>query len=245
MEFNATIDLIIKDLNDACQIIDDLKNYPGVPELQVELAKAKCKSAADVIALLKSIKYQPVAAKPEKIAPARVTEILPEEIVVPESFIKLEKHEPVEEKKPPVKTVRSKQPAEEQEKKPEKKVMAEKFAGTSKDSPILADKFTDVPASLNEKLATGKKDADVTEIIKSKPIQSLKEAIGLNDKFIFISEIFNGNKEAYSHAIERLESIRSIADARAVIISYTGNNSENEAVEQLLDLVRRKISPDE
>ncbi|MBI5008973.1 MAG: hypothetical protein HZB98_04865, partial [Bacteroidia bacterium] len=58
MEFNATIDLIIKDLNDACRIIDDLKSYPGVPEIQVELAKAKCKSAGDVIALLKSIKQQ-------------------------------------------------------------------------------------------------------------------------------------------------------------------------------------------
>ena len=55
MDFNATIDLIIKDLNDASEIIDDLKKYPGVPALQVELAKSKCRSAGDVIALLKSI----------------------------------------------------------------------------------------------------------------------------------------------------------------------------------------------
>ena len=45
MDFNATIDLIIKDLNDASAIIDDLKKYQGVPALQVELAKSKCKSA--------------------------------------------------------------------------------------------------------------------------------------------------------------------------------------------------------
>ena len=37
MDFNATIDLIIKDLEEAGEIIDDLKTYPGVPELQVEL----------------------------------------------------------------------------------------------------------------------------------------------------------------------------------------------------------------
>jgi len=53
MDFNATIDLIIKDLQEAREIIDDLKKYQGVPVLQVELAKAKCKSAAEVIALLK------------------------------------------------------------------------------------------------------------------------------------------------------------------------------------------------
>jgi hypothetical protein len=244
MEFNATIDLIIKDLNDACNIIDDLKNYEGVPELQVEFAKAKCKSAADVIALLKSSKHQPVPVRTEKTAPAHVAEIHSVQIKTPDTAIMVEKQIPDEDKKP-LKTTRTKQFPDEPEKKPEKKAVAEKFTVTSKGSAVVADKFTDVPASLNEKLATGKKDADVTEIIKAKPIQSLKEAIGLNDKFIFISEIFNGNKEAYSHAIERLETIRSIADARAVIISYTGNNAENEAVEQLLELVKRKISPDE
>ena len=31
MDFNATIDLIIKDLKEASDIIDDLKKYPGVP----------------------------------------------------------------------------------------------------------------------------------------------------------------------------------------------------------------------
>ena len=46
MDFNSTVDLIIKDLNEALKIIDDFKNYPGVPLLQVELAKSKCKSAA-------------------------------------------------------------------------------------------------------------------------------------------------------------------------------------------------------
>src|SRR5664279_5568514 len=55
MDFNTTIDLIIKDLNEASEIIDDLKKYPGVPALQVELAKSKCRSAGDVIALLKSL----------------------------------------------------------------------------------------------------------------------------------------------------------------------------------------------
>lgn len=55
MDFNATIDLIIKDLDEARRIIDDLKKYAGVPALQVELAKSKCKSAAEVISLLKEM----------------------------------------------------------------------------------------------------------------------------------------------------------------------------------------------
>ena len=57
MDFNSTIDLIIKDLNEASEIIDDLKKYPGVPALQVEFAKSKCKSAGEVIALAEKHEY--------------------------------------------------------------------------------------------------------------------------------------------------------------------------------------------
>src|SRR5450759_2007593 len=63
MDFNSTIDIIIKDLDDARAIIDDLKKYEGVPILQVELAKSKCKSAADIIALLKTMNDIVPAAK--------------------------------------------------------------------------------------------------------------------------------------------------------------------------------------
>ena len=63
MDFNATIDLIIKDLNDAYKIIDDFKSYNSVPELHIELAKAKCKSSAEIIALLK--KSENITPKPQ------------------------------------------------------------------------------------------------------------------------------------------------------------------------------------
>ena len=69
MDFNATIDLIIKDLDEAREIIDDLKKYPGVPALQVELAKSKCKSAGEVIALLKSLRDNVPIVKEEPIKP--------------------------------------------------------------------------------------------------------------------------------------------------------------------------------
>ena len=77
------------------------------------------------------------------------------------------------------------------------------------------------------------------------PITNLSEAIGVNDKFLFIREIFDGNKDAYTQAISRLDHAESLTDARAVIMSYTGDNNENEAVKQLLDLVKRKLPSNE
>ena len=242
MEFNATIDLIIKDLDDACRIIDDLKSYPGVPELQVELAKAKCKSAGDVISLLKNIKNQSVATETEKkevpiLKTPAVIETKPAESILTIE----ERSEPVE-KAEPVTTIRDR---EESKKYAELKPVTEKTAKQKPGSEIIADKFANMPKRINEQLGTRKDEEDVTEIIKSKHIHSLKEAIGVNDRFYFIREIFNGDKEKYDQAIARLENIQSVSDSEAVILSYTGSNVENEAMQQLLEIIKRKFSPNE
>jgi hypothetical protein len=197
MEFNATIDLIIKDLDEARKIIDDLKNYPGVPVLQVELAKSKCKSAGEVISLLKN----------------------------PGDNMPL-----VAERNPPL-----------ADKKEEPKTNKEKVSESS----IIADKFSHLSNRFNEQLAGLKSDDDVSDILKTKQLTNLSDAIGVNDKFLFIREIFDGNKDAYTKAISRLDSAENLTDARAVIMSYTGNDIENETVKQLLDLVKRKFLSNE
>ena len=89
MDFNATIDLIIKDLDEAREIIDDLKKYPGVPALQVELAKSKCKSAGEVIALLKSLRDNVPIVKEEPIQPLQ-QQLLHEENKTPAGSFKEE-----------------------------------------------------------------------------------------------------------------------------------------------------------
>jgi hypothetical protein len=196
MDFNSTIDLIIKDLNEASEIIEDLKKYPGVPALQVELAKSKCRSAGDVIALLKSIS-----------------------VSVPDI------NEPVYEK----------------QKKPELRSPAEKKIET----PIVADIFTHTSDLYEEQTGSIKAEKDLSDHLKANTITSLSELIGISDKFLFMGEIFNGDKNAYAQAISRLDKAESLDDARAIIISYTGEKSESEAVLQLLDLVKLIIPSNE
>lgn len=240
MDFNATIDLIIKDLNEATGIIDDLKNYKGVPVLQVELAKAKCKSAADVISLLKtnSLQVNPVIPQPQP---------QPEPQPQPQSQPQSQPQpEPVKtEKKVSTRQTKSKPVPEQNELKQEKETSENIIVSQHTDSHIIADKFVNIPASLNEQLGGRKAEEDVTEIIKSKPISSLREAIGINDRFLFQREIFNGDNKAYDHVISRMEAAESVEDAKAVLISFTGTNAENEAVKQLMDLVKRKLGLNE
>lgn len=230
MDFNATIDLIIKDLDEARKIIDDLKKYPGVPALQVELAKAKCKSAGEVIAMLKEING---ITEPEKVIPVQQDKeekkVIKQEIIKP---LVIEKQQiiPVEE------IIKDEPPKSETVSEHPKK---------HDDSTILADSFSHLSNRVNEQLGHHRRDDDVSSQMNAKPITNLAEAIGLNDKFLFMKEIFKGDKEAYSQAIARLESSSSIADARAVVMSYTGNNDDNEALRKLIDLVKRKLPSNE
>ncbi|MBN2666018.1 MAG: hypothetical protein JXR67_05870 [Bacteroidales bacterium] len=237
MDLNSTIDIIIKDLNEAREIIDDLKSYPGVPEFQVELAKSKCKSASDVIALIKRINLAaPPAAEPNEHHFETVTEKKAEPAV--ETITgKAEPHvEPlIEKSEPHVEPVIEK--AEPQPEKETARPADKKPAVFS----IIADQFTGRPESFNEKLGTRKPGEDVLEILRSKPLLSLDEAIGINDKFLFIREIFNGNTDSYNEAIQKLEKVGNISDAMAVIMGYAGDNSGSEAVTQLVDLIKRKF----
>jgi hypothetical protein len=82
-------------------------------------------------------------------------------------------------------------------------------------------------------------------MMRSQHVSNLGDAIGVNDKFLYIREIFNGDSDSYFQALKRIESASDYNDARTVIINYTGSNSETEAVKQFLDLVKRKFSPNE
>lgn len=226
MDLNATLDIIIRDLEETREIIDDLRGYPGVPLLQIELAKSKCRSAGEMIALLKEL-----PANKNKAAIIKT----PEKSGVKVPVAGMRVHEPVKESETTYSS----------ESIPEIKEESIPQARTAADSGILADQFTGMPESYNEKLGSLKHDEDITDIIKSKPVSNLAEAIGINDKFLFIREIFNGSLESYNNAINRLETASSLTDARDIVGSYTQEGGESEAVKQLMDLLKRKFPSDE
>jgi copper chaperone CopZ len=218
MDFNTTLDIIIKDLREAREIIDDLKNYPGVPTIQVELAKSKCKSAEEIIALLKTMKQEYQGSY------GKIVEGVEEVVAV------------VEELKQPVVEIFAIEDEIAVPKKSKKK---------PEEKNIVADKFSGMPETFNEQLGNKTGDGDISNIIKSRPVSNLTDAIGINDKFLFVREIFNGDQLSYNEAITKLNNTDNLADAKAVIMSYTVEGDENNAVKQLLDLVKRKLPADE
>ena len=212
MDFNATVDLIIKDLEEAREIIDDLKNYPGVPVIQIEMAKSKCKSAGEIISLLKTIQNQePVPDEKQLSSTETKTEVVPPEDIT-------------------VSDVQDESSAPSPDKKADHSTVGDSFSPTDR---------------LNEQIGSTRGEDNVTKMIKTKPLANLDDAIGVNDKFLFIREIFNGSPESYNQAIERLNGVKTFADARNVLMSYTDDNKETKIVKQFLDIVKRKFPSDE
>ncbi len=226
MDFNATVDLIIKDLEEAREIIDDLKNYPGVPVIQIEMAKSKCKSAGEIISLLKTIQNQePVPDKKQSSSTGIKTEVVPSEDITVSD---------IQEEKPAVSESGEKKQKERSAPSPDKEA----------DHSTVGDSFS--PADrLNEQIGSTRGEDNVTKMIKTKPLANLDDAIGVNDKFLFIREIFNGSPESYNQAIERLNEVKTFADARDVLMNYTEDNKETKIVKQFLDIVKRKFPSDE
>lgn len=270
MDFNTTIDIIIKDLRDAREIIDDLKNYPGVPQLQVELAKSKCKSAEEIIALLKTYKthqepkqeVRKGSSVPGPLTKDDKTETLIE--ISEEDRGEVSEHLVIED--PENKIYDDPLSIKEQGyvdelpfNQTDKGPIVSSTESSQGDAPgigkrskdkkaetnIVADKFSHMSNIFNEQLGNLKSEDDISAVIKAKPVVNLTDAIGLNDKFLFIREIFGGSQASYEEAISRLNNVSNIPDAKAILLSYTNETDDNDVVRQLLDLVKRKLPSDE
>ncbi|HSA04806.1 MAG TPA: hypothetical protein P5145_04350 [Tenuifilaceae bacterium] len=106
---------------------------------------------------------------------------------------------------------------------------------------ILAEKFQGKQKFRNEIIAEHTTKLDMSTKLQNKPIGDLTKAIGINDKFLFIKELFNGDSARYSETISHLNSFADLNDA----IIYLQDNFEwaesNEYAAKFIDLVRRKF----
>ncbi len=66
-------------------------------------------------------------------------------------------------------------------------------------------------ASLNDKLKENK--VEVGHVVAEHPIKDLKKAIGINDRHIFINELFRGDEVMYERSLKTINGFRIFAEA--------------------------------
>jgi hypothetical protein len=99
------------------------------------------------------------------------------------------------------------------------------------------------PLSLNEVLRGVEEDLSVR--LTHSNIQSLREAIGVNDRFIYVEKLFGNNIERFITVIEQMDKAGSYEASEQVLIEELTLHVPDDApillIDQLLSLVRRRF----
>ena len=80
--------------------------------------------------------------------------------------------------------------------------------------------------------------------LQQAPVRDLKSAIGINDKFLFVNELFGGSMEKYNKSIDNLNDLKTLNGAMIYLNELKIEllwNSSNEAYQKLKALVSHKF----
>jgi len=131
------------------------------------------------------------------------------------------------------------------------------FEEEEQDIPTLAHHLNETPAqkkevheaiaanaaSLNDKLKQAK--IDLGDSLTEVPIRDLRKAIGINDRFLYINELFRGDESMYERSIKTINSFTILPEAeywiQRELKTKMGWSDGNETVKQFIQLVKRRF----
>ena len=82
----------------------------------------------------------------------------------------------------------------------------------------------------------------LAEEINNARVRSLRDGIGINDKFLMIRDLFDGDGEAYEEAINALDQMGTLDDCMIHIIENYAWNPDSEGSKFIMQLLERKLS---
>lgn len=103
----------------------------------------------------------------------------------------------------------------------------------------LADTMSESRHTLGESLRNGQKD--MASKLASTDKSTLRASIGLNDRFLMIRDMFEGDARAFDEAIEVLDRFTDMDDAVIHIHETYEWNADCEGVKLLIELLERKL----
>ena len=262
MDKNKLLRIIIKDLDELTEITQELAQKNQLTPIEIELALSKSRTVLQEFEFLKEMNGQPIATtntliqqvpvlhvptdhpleETKDIQPEKETaEISAQSIpATPTAIDEQQKAEAIKEDTPnpacmekeegtteAVKDTDNAQPEPEMTENKEEENQAK----------IVGEFFTQ-GKSLNELLAgTGKLD----QKLASSPITKLETAIGLNDRFQYIRELFNNDSKLFQHTVTTIDQMSNINEA----VSYLDTHfkwQKNDMSIQFAHLVKRRFS---
>jgi hypothetical protein len=223
MNYKHTLKAAMADLHEINDLLDSMYNKNTFSAIELDLALQKVRNLYDIMLMIRpeEIHIANAAVKGELIDEVDTKNTVSETTLI-ESTITDEK------KKGTVKSPAGGERAEktDEEKKTQQKVLSEKIS----EKKLLHD---DLHQKVHYK--------DVSSRVQAKPVSDISAAIGINERYLYIRELFNNNTREYEHAISILNDSANFNEAYNYMIREYDWNMDSELVQGLLEIVRRKF----
>jgi hypothetical protein len=264
MDFNRKLDKILQEIREIENYTADFRDTGSIPKVEMDILTEKVRHLYDeLVNIDRNYPYHTIdQSERRSVEPQQAQQTQP-------ATGKKKESNKVQKNTYPGKSEKKEQPAGEEEpgEKKETQTPDKKTRDSEtqyKDQPleesktvkqpkqekndipeILADKYYNSTTSMHENLASKQSQKDLSSKMQSKPIRDLGKAIGLNDRYLFIRELFDGDKDAYYEAIQILNEMPGYEEAEEYIRQRFGWDEEQPEVVKFMDLVRRKFVSEE
>ncbi len=118
-------------------------------------------------------------------------------------------------------------------------IINDKIVQPSKE--VVSDLYKNKQKYRNESLQKERVTSDISFKFHNNPITDIASSIGINDKFRYVRELFDGDSSKYSSTIEVLNQVGSEVDAVNYLKDNFSWDMEDKLVSRLLELTRRKL----
>lgn len=81
-----------------------------------------------------------------------------------------------------------------------------------------------------------------SELRRSEPVTDLRKALGLNDRFLLIRDLFGGDGEACERALDTLNGFEDLDDCMIFIAEHYAWNPNSDGAKLLMELLERKFA---
>ncbi len=101
---------------------------------------------------------------------------------------------------------------------------------------VLGEQFASEQPSVADTIAPLK------GVAESAPLESLRSAIGVADRFMLIRELFDGDAESYNTAIDALDAQPTFDDCLIYIAEHYSWRADREGTKFMMELLQRKFN---
>lgn len=106
---------------------------------------------------------------------------------------------------------------------------------------VLGEVINAGTTTVADAIAASQPEDVASRIAHSDRIDDLNRAIGINDKFIMIRDLFDGDSEAYAKAIADLNGFTDFDECLVYIASNYRWNPDSDGTRMIMDLLTRKL----